>query len=83
MTKSSSLPKRPRSSARWVFDQYLAKDGWRWRLWSRNGRIVAESGEAYNARLSCRKQATKLADELYKGADVFDGGELVYRHVAL
>ena len=27
-----------------------AKDGWRWRLKARNGKIVAESGEAYTRR---------------------------------
>lgn len=29
------------------FEVYRARDGYRWRLWSANGRIVAESGEAY------------------------------------
>lgn len=29
------------------FEIYRARDGYRWRLWSANGRIVAESGEAY------------------------------------
>lgn len=29
------------------FQIYQARDGYRWRLWSANGRIVAESGEAY------------------------------------
>ena len=31
-----------------VFRQ--AKDGWRWRIRAKNGRIVAESGEAYRRR---------------------------------
>lgn len=26
---------------------YQSADGWRWRLVARNGRIVADSGEAY------------------------------------
>lgn len=29
------------------FEIWRALDGYRWRLWSANGRIVAESGEAY------------------------------------
>ncbi len=29
------------------FEVYQARDGYRWRLWSANGRIIAESGEAY------------------------------------
>lgn len=32
------------------FDLYEAKDGWRWRLLASNGRIQAESGEAYTRR---------------------------------
>lgn len=28
---------------------YRARDGWRWRLWSSNGRIIADSGEAYTS----------------------------------
>ncbi len=30
------------------FQIYRALDGYRWRLWAANNRIVAESGEAYN-----------------------------------
>lgn len=33
-----------------TFVVYRAKDGWRWRLKARNGRIVAESGEAYTRK---------------------------------
>lgn len=33
-----------------TFIPYRAKDGWRWRLVSRNNRIIAESGEAYTRR---------------------------------
>ena len=29
------------------FQIYQARDGYRWRLWAVNNRIVAESGEAY------------------------------------
>lgn len=29
---------------------YMADDGWRWRLKASNGRIIAESGEAYTNR---------------------------------
>jgi uncharacterized protein YegP (UPF0339 family) len=29
------------------FQIYQARDGYRWRLWSANNQIVAESGEAY------------------------------------
>lgn len=40
-------------NARW--EVWQAKDGWRWRLRAGNGRIVAESGEAYTRRAdACR-----------------------------
>lgn len=32
------------------FTIYKAKDGWRWRLKAANGRIIAESGEAYTRK---------------------------------
>ena len=51
-------PKMPK--AKWISGKgkrlaeiYKAKDGWRWRLWARNGRIVAESGEAYRSKWKC------------------------------
>ena len=39
--------KRPR------FVVYEAKDGWRWKLIAANGRIIADSGEAYVSRRGC------------------------------
>lgn len=41
---------------------YPAKDGWRWHLRSRNGRIVAESGEAYSSRRGAESAARLLFD---------------------
>lgn len=32
---------------------YKADDGWRWRLLARNGKIVADSAEAYASRSKC------------------------------
>ena len=67
--------KRPRSSMRFVFDVYQTTDDeWRWRLWSRNGRIVAESGESYKRR----QDAVRMCDELAVSAhnsSVFVNGE--------
>jgi len=31
-----------------MFDVIQSADGWRWRFIARNGRILADSGEAYN-----------------------------------
>lgn len=42
------------------FTLYRAKDGWRWRLKSRNGRIVAESGESYRRRGDALKMMAKI-----------------------
>lgn len=36
--------------------------GWRWRLLSSNGRIVADSGESYTRHVSAVKAALRLED---------------------
>lgn len=55
--------KRPRSSKRFVFDVYQTTDGeWRWRLWSRNVCIVAESGESYKRRQNAVRMCERLQD---------------------
>ena len=33
-----------------IFEIYKGKDGYRWRLKSSNGKILAESGEAYSRK---------------------------------
>lgn len=56
-----SKPKMPKPKDGWLMyrggarlaEIYEAKDGWRWRLWARNGRVIAESGEAYKRRAAC------------------------------
>lgn len=48
-------------------DVYQANDGWRWRLRSRNGRIVAESGEAYSSQ---RKVLDAMARLWQAGRDL-------------
>lgn len=48
------------------FEVYASKDGWRWRLVAGNGKIIADSGEAYaskrNAKRAVRSIRTKVAD---------------------
>jgi len=39
---------------------YHARDGWRWRLVAKNGRIVAESGEAYEMLSNAKRAAGRL-----------------------
>lgn len=40
---------------------YRAKDGWRWRLWAKNGRIIAESGEAYRSKYKCTEMIVDIS----------------------
>ncbi len=47
---------------RGTFVIYKAKDGYRWRLVSSNGKITAESGESYIRHFDCRKAALRVAD---------------------
>lgn len=44
---------------------YLATDGARWRL-KRKGRIVAESGEAYDTISKLKRAVRQLASALFK-----------------
>ena len=39
---------------------YEARDGYRWRLLSRNGLIIAEGGEAYSRKPSARAISMKI-----------------------
>jgi uncharacterized protein YegP (UPF0339 family) len=32
------------------FEIWEARDGWRWRFLAKNGKLIAESGEAYSSR---------------------------------
>jgi len=47
-----------------IFEVYKSKDSWRWRLLAKNGRIMADSGEAYqrpyNARRAIHQFLAKL-----------------------
>ncbi len=40
-----------------------AKDGWRWRVQAANGRIVAESGEAYTRKRDAERGYEKFVLE--------------------
>lgn len=39
--------------------------GYRWRLRAANGKIVADSGEAYSSEGNCRKAVNRLEDMLH------------------
>ena len=44
----------------YTFEIYHAADGFRWRLTSGNGAIVADSGEAYSTKSNCKRAVRKL-----------------------
>lgn len=44
------------------FEIYQARDGWRWRLWSTNSRIVADSGEAYATEYNAVRAAKRTKE---------------------
>ncbi len=43
-----------------MFHVYKAKDGFGWRLWARNGNLIAESGETYKRKHTARRMAYRL-----------------------
>lgn len=47
------------------FTTYKAKDGWRWHA-KRSGRIIADSGEAYTRKSSCKHAAADLVDAVLR-----------------
>jgi uncharacterized protein YegP (UPF0339 family) len=46
------------------FQIYQARDGYRWRLWSANSRIVAESGEAYVTHAGALNAVSWVKDQV-------------------
>jgi len=46
---------RPAGLTTTTFRIYRARDGWRWRAVRANGRIVADSGEAYTRKADARR----------------------------
>jgi len=62
MTESQTLTETDRERApkparftTTTFRIYRARDGWRWRAVRANGRIVADSGEAYTRKAGARR----------------------------
>ncbi len=74
---TTKKPRRPKSIYRYVFDIFKAKDGWRWRLWARNGRMIAVSGEAYKRKAAAIKQCENLQDYTSQSTVFLDGKEML------
>ena len=45
-----------------VIHVYQAKDGWWWRMKSRNGLVVADSGQSYRSERHARRAAVAVAE---------------------
>jgi len=45
-----------------MFTVYQARDGWRWRLVAANGKIIAESGEAYVSEYNAVRAAKRTKE---------------------
>jgi hypothetical protein len=43
---------------------YAALDGWRWRLWTKKGQPLAESGRAFASLESCHLALRRLSEDL-------------------
>jgi uncharacterized protein YegP (UPF0339 family) len=46
---------------KYLIELFNGKDGWRWRIVARNGRILASS-EAYSTRHKCLRTVMKFVD---------------------
>ncbi len=46
----------PEAASGLKYEYYIdTKKKWRWRLWSRNGKIIADSGQGYDSRQGLEK----------------------------
>jgi uncharacterized protein len=64
---------RPKSKYPHVFDVYQDISGeWRWRLWAKNGKVVADSGESYKRKAAAVRACEKLQD--MGGSTIFVAG---------
>ena len=56
-----------------LFEVYEAKDGWRWALKSKNGRIIADSGQAYSSKRKTIDSVANVIDTVAQSrVDVVD-----------
>lgn len=49
------------------FHIYKAKDGYRWRALSNNGKLTSESGEAYQSKFGCKKSLVSFLSHMKGG----------------
>ena len=58
---------------------YRAEDGWRWNYRAKNGRIMADSGEAYRRRADCLRGVERVCGGMV--AERWKGGWWLTRSV--
>lgn len=63
---ASSFVRDAVTAPRLIVGVRKAKDGWRWNVKTRNGRIVAESGEAYTREADAQRAWLRF-ETLVKG----------------
>lgn len=51
------------------FKIYKAGDGWRWQFKAANGRLIAESGEAYTSRSGATKALRRMIELILNSRD--------------
>lgn len=49
-----------------IYEEEFFKGQWRWRLRAANGRIIADSGEAYSSRSGCRRAVNGLREQMQR-----------------
>jgi uncharacterized protein YegP (UPF0339 family) len=58
-----------------VFRIYKARDGFRWHVFSNNGKLTAESGESYKQRVSCKRSLASFLDHVIGGNYEIEKGD--------
>ena len=53
-------------------EKYEAKDGFRWRLTAVNGKIIADSSEAYSSASALERAVASVQDVFRFGVEVVD-----------
>ena len=53
--------------------------GWRWRLRAKNGRIVAESGEAYSSKRALRLACSRMCEWSFGGPEGYSNNSEAFR----
>jgi uncharacterized protein YegP (UPF0339 family) len=66
--------KKPKSNKTFVFDIYKDVTGdWRWKLWAKNGKVVADSAEGYKNRNHALTMVGKIKEGMPSVAVAIEG----------